>query len=153
MIAFIFLAAIGASGSLYGLMLFLIVDRLIAIQKNTGRRFFIIMQLVLLLLPHIVASIPLIIKYNVAHSAHFGGGLVGFLLGVGMLGCPWPWNNEHCVYGTTCRRTAFVFLSLYYLITFTIFFLIDAPIVDSILHKFYLKNQLENRAVQLTFDS
>jgi hypothetical protein len=117
-------------------MLFLIVDRLIAIQINTGCRLFIIMQLALLLLPHIVVSIPLIIKYNVAHSAHFGGGLVGFLLAVGMLGCPWSWDNEHCISRTTCQRTAFFFLILYYVITFTIFFTTQAPIVDSILYKY-----------------
>ena len=115
-------------------MMFLIVDRLIAIQRNTGRRIFIIMQLALLLLPHIVASIPLIIKYNAAHSAHFGGGLVGFLIGVGMFGCPWSWNNEHFMGQTVCRRTAFIFLILYYIITFTIFFLRDAPILNWILY-------------------
>jgi hypothetical protein len=135
MIVFVFLAGVGASGSLYGLMLFLIVDRLIAIQANTGRRLFIIIQLALLVLPHIVASIPLMIKYNVGHSAHFGGGLVGFLLGVGTLGCLWPWNKEDCMCRTTCRRTAFVFLGLYYVIIFTIFFLMDVPIVVSILNE------------------
>lgn len=116
-------------------MTFLIVDRLIAIQTNTGRRIFIIMQLTLLLLPHIVASIPLIIKYNVAHSAHVGGGLVGFLIGIGMFGCPWSWNNEHSMCRTICRRTAFIFLILYYIITFTIFFLGDTPIIYWILHE------------------
>jgi hypothetical protein len=137
MIVFLFLAAngVGASGSLYGLMLFLMVDRLMAIQTNIGRRLFIIMQLALLLLPHIVASIPLIIKYNVAHSAHFGGGLAGFLLGVGMCDCPWSWNHEHYISRTTCQRTAFVFLILYYVISFTIFFLAHTPIVNSILYK------------------
>jgi len=148
-IVFVFLAGVGASGSLYGLMLFLIVDRLIAIQANSGRRFFIIMQLALLLLPHIIASIPLIIKYNVAHSAHVGGGLAGFLLGVGMLGCPCSWNNEHSICRTICRRTAFVFLILYYVITFTYFFITDAPIVDSILHKSSIgKNQLMDLYVE-----
>ena len=118
-------------------MTFLIVDRLIAIQSNTGHRIFILIQLALLLLPHIIASIPLIIKYNVAHSAHVGGGLVGFLIGVGMLGCPWSWNNEHFMCRTVCRRAAFIFLILYYIITFTIFFLRDTPILHSILYYSY----------------
>jgi hypothetical protein len=115
-------------------MLFLIVDRLVAMQKNIGRRRFIIIQLALLLLPHIIASIPLIVKHNVAHSAHFGGGLVGFLIGVGIIGCPWPWNNDFCISQTTCRRIAFVFLALYYIIMIFVFFLLDAPIIYSVLY-------------------
>jgi hypothetical protein len=112
------------------------MDRLIAIQINTGRRLFVLMQLALLVLIPIVASIPLkiIFKPLVAHSAHFGGGLVGFLFSVCMFGFPLPWNNEHSIYRTICRRIAFVFLSLYYVITLTIFFLIDAPIVHWILY-------------------
>jgi membrane associated rhomboid family serine protease len=90
MIVFVSLAGVGASGVLYGPMLFLIVDRLIAMQTNIGHRLFIPMQLALLMLLPIIASISLIIifKSNVAHSAHFGGGLVGFLYGVCMFGCP-----------------------------------------------------------------
>jgi hypothetical protein len=131
-IVFVSLAGTGASGSLYGLMLFLVVDRLVAMQTNIGRRRFIAIQLALLLLPHIIASIPLIVKYNVAHSAHFGGGLVGFLIGVGIIGFPWPWNNEFCISQTTCQRIAFVFLALYYIIMFVVFFLSDAPIIYAI---------------------
>jgi len=115
-------------------MLFLIVDRLIAMRTNTGHRLFIIIQLTALLLPHIAATIPLIIKYQVAHLAHFGSGLVGFLLGVGMLGCPWPWNSEPCISRKACRLLAFVFLILCYVITSTIFFLEETPTVDSILY-------------------
>lgn len=135
MILFVSLAGVGASGALYGLMLFLIVDRLIALQTNTGRRLFILMQLVLLVLLPVVTSIVLIIifKPNVAHSAHFGGGLVGFLCGISMFGCPLPWNNEYWSCRTSSRRIAFIFLFLYFVITLTIFFLIDAPIVYSIL--------------------
>ncbi len=124
-----FLAAIGASGSLYGLMVFLIVDRIIALRINPGRCFFIIIQLALLLFPHIISTIPMIIKYNVAHSAHIGGGLVGFLLGIGMIDCLSPWNNENAICRTVCQRTAFVYLILYYVITFAFFFLRYAPIV------------------------
>jgi len=50
MIVFVSLAGIGASGALYGLMLFLNVDRLIAMQTNIGRRLFILIQLALLIL-------------------------------------------------------------------------------------------------------
>jgi membrane associated rhomboid family serine protease len=130
MIVFVSLAGVGASGALYGLMLFLIVDRLIAMQTNPDRRLFIFMQFVLLVLFPFVINIPLFFMFNIVHSAHFGGGLVGFLCGVCMLGCPCPWNNEHCISRTACRRIAFVFLFLYFIITLTIFFLIDAPIVD-----------------------
>ncbi len=137
MIIFVSLAGIGSSGSVCGLMVFLIVDRLTAMQTNIGRRLFILMQLVLLVLLPSTTIIPIIIilKPMVAHSAHFGGALVGFLFGVSMLGCPWPWNNEHCISRTICRRIAFVFLCLYYIITLTTFFLIDAPIVRSILYR------------------
>jgi hypothetical protein len=116
-------------------MLFLIVDRLIAMQTNPGHRLFILMQLFLVVLLPFTITKPLIFifKFKVAHSAHFGGGLVGFLCGVCMLGCPWPWNTEHCISRTVCRRIAFVFLSLYFVITLTIFFLINAPIIDWIL--------------------
>jgi hypothetical protein len=138
MIVFISLAGVGASGSVYGLFLFLIVDRLIAMQTNSGRRLFILMQLVLVVLLPILISKPLIpiFKLKVAHSAHFGGALVGFLCGICMLGCPWPWNTEHCISRMACRRIAFVFLSLYFVIALTIFFLVDAPIIGSILSKF-----------------
>jgi len=141
---FFFLAAIGASGSLYGLMVFLIVDRIIALRINPGRRFFIIIQLALLLFPHIISIIPMIIKYNVAHSAHIGGGFVGFLLGIGMIGCLPPWNNENGIGRTACQRTAFIFLILYYVITFASFFLSYAPIVHSI-----SKNQLDYKILQI----
>jgi hypothetical protein len=119
-------------------MLFLTVDRLVAIQTNTDRRLFILMQLALLVLLPIVGSILLIIifKLNVAHSAHFGGGLVGFLFGIGMFGCPLPWNNEHCICQSTCRYLAFMSLALYFTITLTIFFVKDAPIVGLLLYKF-----------------
>lgn len=115
-------------------MLFLIVDRFIAIQANADHRLFIIVQLSFLLLPHIIASIPLILKYNVAHLAHVGGGLVGFLLGITMLGSPWLWNNEHCNCQIICRRTAFVFLILYYVITFSLLFLDNDVVFNSILY-------------------
>ncbi|CAF0926342.1 unnamed protein product [Adineta steineri] len=124
--------ATGASGSLYGLMLFLIVDRLIAIQANVEQRRFLILQLTLLLLPHIVVSIPLIIKFNVAHSAHVGGGLVGFLIGIGMLGYPRSWNNRYCIRQITCRLIAFILLCIFYVITISIFFIQDVPVVYSI---------------------
>ncbi|CAF0748083.1 unnamed protein product [Adineta steineri] len=113
-------------------MLFLIVDRLIAIQANVEQRRFLILQLTLLLLPHIVVSIPLIIKFNVAHSAHVGGGLVGFLIGIGMLGYPRSWNNRYCIRQITCRLIAFILLCIFYLITISIFFIQDVPVVYSI---------------------
>ena len=132
------LAGVGASGALYGLILFLIVDRLVAMQTNPDRRLFILMQLFLVvLLPFLITKpIILIFKYRVAHSAHFGGGLVGFLCGVCILGCPWPWNPERCISRIACRRIALVLLVLYFLLTTIIFFLRDPPVVRSILYKF-----------------
>ncbi len=142
------LDGVGASGSLYGLMVFLIVDRLVAIQINPARRRFILMQSALLLFPHIIVSIPLIIEYNVAHSAHFGGGLVGFLLAVGMIGSPCSWNSDYCLSRTTCQRIAFIILLLYYIIAFTFFFLTDAPIVESILNRSLVVGQLSGWSLE-----
>jgi len=134
-IAFFSLASCGASGALYGLLLFLTMDRLIAMLTNTGRRLFILLQLVLLVLLPVAISILqiIILKLKVGHSAHFGGGLVGFLFGIIIFDCPLSWNNEHRICRMTCRCIAFVILSLYYVITLTIFFLIEAPILDWIL--------------------
>lgn len=129
------LAGYGASGSLYGLMLFLIVDRLVTMRKNTVYRRFHVVQLVILLLPHIILSVPFIIKHDVGHSAHMGGGLVGCLLGIGMLGCPWSWNNQQCTDQTICRRVAIVLLILYFFLTFASFFAFDAPRAKSVLLK------------------
>ena len=138
MIVSVSLASIGASGSVYGLMLFFIMDRLIAMQTNTGRRLFILMQLcytgVTPFQPSAICSM-IIHRLNVAHSAHFGGGLTGFLFGIGMRGCPLPCNTEHGIFRTTCRCIAFVLLFLYYVITLTIFFLKDAPIIYWILYR------------------
>ncbi len=124
------LAGIGASGALYGLMLFLIVDRFNAMQTNPNRRPFILIQLVLLVLLPCLTIIPiiLIIDFNAAHSAHFGGGLVGFLCGVSMLGCPWA--NDQCIFRTACRRMALVSLALYFIISVTIFFVKDVPMAS-----------------------
>ena len=129
------LAGIGASGALYGLLLLLIVDRLVAMKKDTGRRRFILMQLSFLVLLPILSTILIIIiyKFTVAHSAHVGGGLVGFLLGIAMLGSPLPWNDEHCIFRMTCRSKAFVFLFIFYGVTLTIFLLKDAPVLDHLL--------------------
>ena len=136
------LAGVGASGALYGLMLFLTVDRFTAIQTSPNRRPFIVIQLVLLVLLPCLTIIPviLIIDFNVAHSAHFGGGLVGFLCGISMLGC--PWMNDQCIFRTACRRIAFVLLIVCFTISLTIFFLIDVPMVS--LRWYKLGSQLES---------
>lgn len=107
-------------------MLFFTMDRLIAMKTNAGRRLFIFIQIAVLVLLPICITILLIhiLKLNVAHSAHFGGGVVGFLFG-----CMLAWNNEQCTYRTICRRVAFVLLSLYYVSTLTIIILRDAPII------------------------
>ncbi len=122
---------------MYGLRLFFVVDRFVAMQKNPGRRLFIFMQLVfLVLLPTIhVVPIIFILKLNVkiAHSAHIGGGLVGFLCGIYMLDC--PCISEHCFFPTACRRIAFVLLAFYCIIGLALFFVIDVPIVNHIWYK------------------
>lgn len=116
-------------------MLFFVVDRLMAIKTNTGRRLSIIIQSILLLLPHVILSIPQMMIYQVAHSAHVGGGLVGFLLALGMFKCSWPWNNEYTICRVIYQRAAYIILILYYTITSIIFFTTDAPIIDWILYK------------------
>ena len=132
------LAGIGASGSVYGLMLFLTVDRIIAMRTNTDRRNSILLYLILLVLLPVVITIvvPIPLKINVAHSAHFGGGLVGFLFGVGLLGFPLPCHNQPNIYQMICRYAAFIILCIYYVIILTIFFLKKAPIIRWILYKF-----------------
>ncbi|CAF1304613.1 unnamed protein product [Adineta steineri] len=124
---------IGASGSLDGIRLFFIMERLMAMKTNTGqhRRLYIVIQLFLLVVVPMGISILIIniVKVRIAHADHFGGALMGFLLGIGMFGCPWPWNGEHCISQRTCRRVAIVFISLYFLMTVTIFFRTDAPVM------------------------
>ena len=138
MIVFISLVGVGASGALYGLLLFFIMDRIIALRTNSDRRLFILLQLVLLvLLPLFITNLLMfMLKFKVAHSAHFGGGLVGFLCSVYILDCSWPWSSEHCFSQTVCRALGFIFLFLYFAITLTIFMLIDAPTVGGILYNF-----------------
>ncbi|CAF1463084.1 unnamed protein product [Adineta steineri] len=96
---------IGASGALYGILLFYIVERLMAMKTNTGqhRRLYIVIQLFLLVVVPMGISVLIIniVKVRIAHADHFGGGLMGFLLGIGMFGCPWPWNdsdNDHLLH-------------------------------------------------------
>ncbi|CAF1387127.1 unnamed protein product [Adineta steineri] len=124
---------IGASGAIYGLSLFFIVERLNAMKTNIDQRLFIVTQLILFLVfpATITMSITAILDITVGHAAHFGGGLVGFLFGIGMFGCPCPCpsNNNYCNYQMACRWIAFLFLFIYFVVTFTIFFLMDAPFV------------------------
>ncbi|CAF1423336.1 unnamed protein product [Adineta steineri] len=122
---------IGASGSLDGIRLFFIMERLMAMKMNTDerRRLFIIIQLlIVVVVPKRITIFTISSRQvRIGHAAHFGGGLMGFLLGIGMFGCPWPWNNEHCISQRTCRPVAIVFASLYFLMTVMLFFLRDAP--------------------------
>ncbi|CAF1457887.1 unnamed protein product [Adineta steineri] len=124
-------AGMGASGSIYGLMIFLVMDRLVALQEKTERRLFILLQIFLLvILPNVPTMIVFsILELPVGHSAHFGGGLVGFLLSVGILGCPLPWINRQWRYGIIYKYIAFSLLFIYFLITLTIFFVNDASIL------------------------
>ncbi|CAF1125091.1 unnamed protein product [Adineta steineri] len=126
-------SGIGASGAIYGLLLFFTVERLNAMKTNIDHRLLIVMQLILFVaFPIIIiTSVTTILDINVGHSAHFGGGLVGFLFGIGMFGCSCPClsNNNYCNCHMACRWTAFIFLSIYFVFTFTIFFLIDAQYI------------------------
>ena len=110
-------------------MMFFAMDRLFALQINPTHRFFIILQLILLvLLPTIIITFVLtfIMSLDVAHSAHFGGALVGFMISI-----QWASNDQCCRYRRICQRIIFVFLILFFLIIFAIFFLNDAPIIDT----------------------
>ncbi|CAF1438851.1 unnamed protein product [Adineta steineri] len=126
---------IGASGAIYGLSLFFIIERLNAMKTNIDQRLFIMMQLILFVVfpMTIIISSAAILGITVGHAAHFGGGLVGFLFGIGMLGCPCPCpspsNNNYCNFQMACRWIAYIFLFIYFVFTFTIFFLMDAPYV------------------------
>ena len=127
------LAATGASGCLYGLMLFLVVDRLLASQTNHGQCFPVLVQLTMLLLPYIITSVPLSIYYNVPQDAHVGGALVGFLLGIRVLGCPLVCVcEEDRINRKICQRLAVALLILYFVLNLIIFFLREAPIADVI---------------------
>ena len=130
------LAAAGASGCLYGLMSFLVVDRLLAFQTNHGQRFPVLVQLTMLLLPYIITSVPLSIYYNVPQDAHVGGALVGFLLGIRVLECPLVCVcKEGGISRKLCQRLAVVLLVLYFVLNLIIFFLREAPTVHLINHR------------------
>ena len=133
-------------------MPFLIVNRPTAMRTNIGRRLFVLMQLaVLILLPGILLII--ILKPTVAHSSRFGGGLVDFLVDIGMIGDPLQWNAEHCSSRTICRLIALGFLALHNAITLTIFFLMESPVVDLIWYDTHSTNQLILNMAQETLDS
>ncbi|CAF1574796.1 unnamed protein product, partial [Adineta steineri] len=78
------LTGIGASGAIYGLSLFSIVERLNAMKTNVDHHRFIFMQLILFVVfpMTIIISLATILRMNVGHAAHFGGALVGFLFGI-----------------------------------------------------------------------
>ncbi|UJR32395.1 hypothetical protein I4U23_019857 [Adineta vaga] len=98
--------AIGASGSLYGLMVFLIVDRLFASFSNNQCRSFPIIQLIVLLVPHLILTIPLIVLYNVAHWAHLSSSLIGFLCSMIMIDCPWLPTSVNRIHQKILRSIA-----------------------------------------------
>ncbi|CAF1086124.1 unnamed protein product [Adineta ricciae] len=119
---------VGASGAVYGILLLFIVERLNAIRITKNYRLVLLQLLLLVVLPMtITVSIANILQYIVGHSAHFGGAIVGFLAGIGMFGCPYPWKDA---YQTICRQTAFVLLIIYFSICLTVFFLINASYID-----------------------
>ncbi|CAF1508900.1 unnamed protein product, partial [Adineta steineri] len=75
---------IGASGAIYGLSLFFIIERLNAMKTNIDHRLFIVIQLILFVVfpMTIIISSAAILGITVGHAAHFGGALVGFLFGI-----------------------------------------------------------------------
>lgn len=115
-------------------MLFFIYDRFVSLRTNSHRYRFNLIQSIVLLLPHIVISLPFAIRYNVGHSAHIAGGFVGFLLGIAIVGCPWAQNNEQCIGQIACRRLAIILIILYFLLTFALFFVLDIPFAYSTVH-------------------
>ncbi|CAF4214472.1 unnamed protein product, partial [Adineta steineri] len=97
-----FLVGIGASGSLDGIRLFFIMERLMAVKTNADERcrlFIIVQLLIVVVVPKRITIFTISSRQvRIGHAAHFGGSLMGFLLGIGMFGCPWPWNdsgNDH----------------------------------------------------------
>ncbi|CAF1429643.1 unnamed protein product [Adineta steineri] len=124
---------IGASGAIYGLSLFFTVERLNAITTNSDHRCSILMQLIIFVVFPTALEIYSASTSGITatHFAHFGGGLVGFLFGIGMLGCPCPCpspsNNNYCNFQMACREIAYIFLFIYFVFTLTIFFLMEAP--------------------------
>lgn len=122
------LASVGASGALYGLLLFYSIDRIFALRNaNTSQRVMIFVQLILLVFLPVMQSIlvPIIFKFRTVHSAHIGGSIVGCLLGFAIIDCPWLVNNKYYL----CQRFALVLVTLYFLITFYLFFTMNAPFV------------------------
>lgn len=115
-------------------MLFFLYDRIVSLRTNPTRYGFNVIQFIVLLLPHIIISLPFAIRYNVGHSAHIAGGFVGFLLGIAMIGCPWAGNNEQCVSQIVCQRLAIILLMIYFSLTFTLFFVLDIPFAYSTVH-------------------
>ncbi|CAF3548145.1 unnamed protein product [Adineta steineri] len=93
-------SSIGASGAIYGLSLFFIIERLNTMKTNIDHHRFVLMQLILLVVfpMTIITSSGAILDITVGHAAHFGGALVGFLFGIGMFGypCPCSSNNNYC---------------------------------------------------------
>ncbi|CAF3949480.1 unnamed protein product [Adineta steineri] len=77
--------SIGASGAIYGLSLFFIIERLNTMKTNIDHHRFVLMQLILLVVfpMTIITSSGAILDITVGHAAHFGGALVGFLFGIG----------------------------------------------------------------------
>lgn len=136
-----FIAAIGASGSLHSLMSFLIVDRLVHLQANRNRWRFIIVQLLILILPYILFSIPLMIMAPVQHSVHICGALLGFLFGIYLIGCPFLRIDADSMFNQICRRIALILLILYYVTTTIFFFLRKAPTLESVMYSYSLNNQ------------
>lgn len=114
-------------------MIFFFIDRLNEIEKKRNNYLINLIQIILFYIPYIIINIPLIIKSNVAHSAHFGGALIGFLLSINIIGCPFIFNNQNIICQNACQLTTFIFISFYFIITFILFFSKYPPIVQSIL--------------------
>ena len=129
---FLYLASVGASGALYGMLSFYTIDRIFALRHtNTSQRLVICIQVMILVILPIMNSIflPIIFKFRTAHSAHMGGALAGCLLGIFMIDCPWISNERYHL----CQRIAFAFLCFYFLITMYFFFKMNAPFSLNIL--------------------
>ena len=115
------LASIGASGALYGILFFFIVERLITMKRQPGRRMLIFVQLVVLVIVPTFVTMTLVkyFKYRVAHSVHFGGALVGFLTVLILDSQARP----------IVRWISFAIIAVYFALTTIIFFLTDAPFI------------------------
>ena len=98
-------------------------------HQHTPRSCVFIQLIIFFVLPMTVAAcISSILQLRVGHAAHFGGGFVGFLMGITMFGC--LCSPEQNCYLKTVRLIGLMTLSLYFLIGITFFFQLEPIVIE-----------------------